>query len=279
MNKQLNLGICQIQVTNDKSTNLRHAGEMIKSAVRDGAEMVVLPEVFNVPYVTSIMASQAEVYPGETARFLSETARKNRCILVGGSIPERSQNGDIFNTSYTFDQDGNLIGAHRKIHLFDIDIPGQITFKESKVFTAGNTLEIIRYQDLCIGTIICYDIRFPELARLLTQQGANMLIVPAAFNMTTGPAHWDLLMRSRAIDNQLFVVAASPARNPEASYHAWGHSMVVDPWGMVMAEAGHGEEILNCRLDFSVLDRVRKEMPLLNHRRTDLYDVCKKTSR
>ncbi len=279
MNRVIDLAICQIHVSNDKKANLRHAGIMIKQAAENGAKLVVLPEIFNVPYDTSIMADQAEVYPGETALFLSETARKNHCVVVGGSIPERSRSGQIFNTSYTFDQYGNLIGQHRKIHLFDIDIPGQITFKESNIFTAGNRLDIIQHQDLCFGIVICYDIRFPELARLLSLQGAQLLIVPAAFNMTTGPAHWELLMRSRAIDNQMYVVAASPARNPEAKYQAWGHSLVVDPWGSVMVEAGSGEEIITCQIDFSILDRVRNEMPLLNHRRTDIYDICNKASR
>lgn len=278
MGKKIDLAICQIKVSYDKRANLRHAGEMLERATNNGAKLVVLPEIFNVPYDTSIMADQAEVYPGETALFLSEIARKNKCILVGGSIPERSLDGEVFNTSYTFDQDGNLIGRHRKMHLFDIEIPGQITFKESSVFAAGNSLEVIHHQDLCMGIVICYDIRFPEIIRLLALQGVQLLIVPAAFNMTTGPAHWELLMRSRAIDNQIYVIAASPARNPDASYQAWGHSLIVDPWGSVMAEAGDGEEILFCQLDLSQLDQVRNHMPLLSHRRTDLYDLCNKMS-
>ena len=119
--------------------------------------------------------------------------------------------------------------------------------------------------------MICYDCRFPELSRAAALEGAELLVIPAAFNTTTGPAHWKLLMRCRAVDNQLFVVAASPARNPSASYQAWGHSLVVDPWGDILQEAGSGEEIIHARLDFSRLEQVRQELPLLRQRRKDLY--------
>jgi len=272
----LNLAICQMQVSQDKYRNLQHAGEMIEQSSLSGAELVVLPEIFNLPYDTSVMGAQAEPYPGETTLFLAEAARRHQVILVGGSIPELGDNGQVYNTSYVFDADGRMIGRHRKIHLFDIDIPGQVKFKESDVFGAGSQLQVICHQGLCFGVIICYDVRFPELARLLTLQGARMIIVPASFNLTTGAAHWDLLMRTRAVDNQVYVVAASPARNPEASYKSWGHSLVADPWGTIVCQAGSGEAILYGRLDFAKVDRVRQELPLLQHRRVDLYDVyCK----
>ncbi len=273
MGQICNLAICQMQVVLNKRQNLLHAGDMIRQAARDGAELVVLPEIFNLPYDTALMADQAEPYGEETTLFLAESARRNQITLVGGSIPELGDNGLVFNTSYVFDQEGIVIGRHRKMHLFDIEIPGEISFKESDAFAAGDHLQVITYQNVCFGVMICYDIRFPELARLLTLKGARILIVPASFNLTTGPAHWDLLMRTRAVDNQVFVVAASPARNPQAGYKSWGHSLVADPWGRIAAQAGSGEEILHCQIDLSAVDKVRRQLPLLQHRRTDIYEV------
>lgn len=273
MKDTMKVAICQMQISNRKEDNLLKAGEMIRSASVQGAQMVILPEIFNAPYQTDLMAEYAEIYPGATTTFLSTTARQNKIILVGGSIPEQDQDGKIYNCSYVFDEQGNLIGQHRKIHLFDIDIPGQIYFKESDVFTAGNHLQIIRHKHVVFAVIICYDIRFPELARMATLQGAELLVVPAAFNTTTGPAHWELLMRTRAIDNQLFVIAASPARNPDASYQAWGHSLVADPWGTVIGQGGSDEEIIGAELDWDLINKTRQELPLLQHRRTDVYEL------
>ena len=273
MGEKFNVAVCQMRVGNHKIDNLQCAEKMIHESAQKGARIIILPEMFNVPYQTEIMAQQAEICPGETTAILSELASRNEIILVAGSIPEKDANGKIFNTSYTFDQQGSIIGKHRKIHLFDIDIPGSISFQESNVFSAGDNLQIIRHEDLIFAVIICYDIRFPELARIAALEGAQLLIVPAAFNDTTGPAHWELLMRTRAVDNQLFVIACSPALNPEAIYHAWGHSLVVDPWGRIISEGGIEEEIIEAELDFSIFDKVRRELPLLQHRRTDIYEL------
>ncbi|PKM76777.1 MAG: carbon-nitrogen hydrolase [Firmicutes bacterium HGW-Firmicutes-15] len=273
MREKLKLAICQIQVSNCKDDNLNKAGDMVNTASSSGAQMVILPEMFNAPYQTDLLADYAESFPGPSTGFLSGLARKNSIVLVGGSIPEKDAEGRIYNCSYTFDEQGDVIGKHRKMHLFDVDIPGQLYFKESDVFTAGDGLQLIRYHGLVLAVLICYDIRFPELARMAALEGAQMLVIPAAFNHTTGPAHWDLLMRTRAVDNQLFVVAASPALNPKANYQAWGHSLVVDPWGTVISEGGSGEEIIYAELDWTMVDKVRRELPLLKHRRTDIYEL------
>jgi len=273
MKDTMKIALCQMQVSNLKDDNLLKAGEMIGAASAKGAQMVILPEIFNGPYQTDLMAVYAEIYPGATATFLSAAARQNKIILVGGSIPERDKEGKIYNSSYIFDEQGELLGRHRKMHLFDIDIPGQIYFKESDVFTPGDCLQIIRHKNVVFAVIICYDIRFPELARMAALQGAQLLVVPAAFNTTTGPAHWELLMRTRAVDNQLYVAAASPARNPDAAYQAWGHSLVVDPWGRIINEgsAGFDEDIIFAELNWAQVDKIRQELPLLQHRRTDIY--------
>lgn len=269
----LKIAICQMKVGIDKNANLEKAGQMIGVAAGQGAEVIVLPEIFNSPYQTNLFPVYAEPFPGPSTDFLAAAAAKYGVCLVGGSIVEQDSDGRIYNSSFVFDENGDLLARHRKVHLFDIDIPGKISFRESDTLAAGNTISTFSYKKVGFGLMICYDCRFPELARAAVLEGAEILIIPAAFNLTTGPAHWELLMRGRAVDNQVFITAASPARNPDASYHAWGHSLVVDPWGTIIREAGIDEEIIFAELDFSVLERVRSELPVLKQRRTDVYDL------
>jgi predicted amidohydrolase len=270
MGKIVNTAICQMQTCHDKSANLDKAARMIKNAAIK-ADLIVLPEIFNAPYQTDLLPDYAEPVPGPTTAMLSELAREYQILLVGGSIPEIDASGKIYNSSCIFAPDGKMIACHRKLHLFDIKIPDQIIFKESDVFTAGEDLQTFAHDGLLFSVMICYDIRFPELARQAALNGASIIIIPAAFNLTTGPAHWEILMRTRALDNQVFLVAASPARNPSASYQAWGHSMIVDPWGSIIAEGGIAEEIIYAEIDLAQLRKVREELPLLQHRRPELY--------
>jgi len=162
------------------------------------------------------------------------------------------------------------------MHLFDVDVKGKIRFKESDTLFPGNNITVVETEHCKIGIAICYDIRFPELIRLMALEGAKAIIIPAAFNMVTGPAHWDLLIRGRAVDNQVFVAAASPARDENSGYVAYGNSMIADPWGNILAKAGSGEEIVYCDINLNELDRVRNEMPLLQHRRKDVYELMYK---
>jgi len=161
------------------------------------------------------------------------------------------------------------------MHLFDVDIP-DIEFKESDTITPGNRVTVVDTDPIKIGVAICYDIRFPELFRLMALKGADIMVVPGAFNMTTGPAHWKTTVRARAIDNQTYVAAVSPARNTNLSYVAYGHSIIVDPWGKVIGEAGYGEQIICATIDISYLKNVREELPLLKNRRTDIYELIEK---
>lgn len=269
----IKVGVIQMSVSDNKETNLKKAQAMIIKACQQGAQMVVLPEVFNSPYQTELFPDYAEPYPGPTTRLLSQLAAKHEVLLVGGSIIEKDGDNKLYNSSFVFNEKGQLLGRHRKVHLFDINLPGKITFRESDTLTSGNSITIIRHQGLCFSIMICYDFRFPELARAAVLEGAKLLVVPAAFTVTTGEAHWDLLMRNRAVDNQCFVIATSPARNPESSYQAWGHSMVVDPWGQIIAEAGEAEGIIYAELDFEQLEQIRQQLPLLEHRRQDLYQL------
>lgn len=177
-----------------------------------------------------------------------------------------------YNTSLVFSPAGKLIATHRKIHLFDIDIPGKITFKESEVLSPGNKVTIVNLPEYGkIGLAICYDVRFPELAMIAARKGAFMLVYPGAFNTTTGPLHWTLQARARAMDNQVYVTMCSPARDTNATYHAWGHSMAVNPNAEVMAEADEKETIVYADLDGARIEETRKGIPIYTQRRFDVY--------
>ena len=162
------------------------------------------------------------------------------------------------------------------MHLFDIDVKDKITFKESDVLTPGDNFTIAETDFGKIGIGICYDIRFPELARIMVENDALILFYPGAFNMTTGPAHWELLFRARALDNQVYCIGVAPALNENASYHSFGHSIVTNPWGEIIAEATEKEEIIYCEIDLDIIKKVREELPLLKNKREDLYEVIKK---
>ncbi|QDR82134.1 carbon-nitrogen hydrolase family protein [Sporomusa termitida] len=266
------VGICQMGVVPDKLVNLDRARQMIGEATARGSRLVVLPEMFNCPYQSDLFPEYAESFQdGPTVAMLAECAAKYQVIVVGGSIPERDEAGNIYNTSFIFDERGALIGRHRKIHLFDIAIKGGTMFQESRTLAAGSSMTVVRTSLGTMGVAICYDVRFPELARAMTLAGARILIYPAAFGPVTGPAHWELLMRSRAVDNQVYVVAAAPALNAAAEYEAHGHSMLVDPWARVLAVASEVETVITGKIDFRTTDKVREELPLLKHRRPEIY--------
>ncbi|KAI5586152.1 hypothetical protein BDE02_06G194100 [Populus trichocarpa] len=271
------IGLCQLSVTADKERNIAHARKAIEEAAAKGAKLVMLPEIWNSPYSNDSFPVYAEDIDagGEASpstAMLSEAARLLKITIVGGSIPERS--GDrLYNTCCVFDIDGKLKAKHRKIHLFDIDIPGKITFIESKTLTAGETPTIVDTEVGRIGIGICYDIRFQELAIIYAARGAHLICYPGAFNMTTGPLHWELLQRARAADNQLYVATCSPARDVAAGYVAWGHSTLVGPFGEVLATTEHEEDIIIAEIDYSLLEVRRTNLPLTKQRRGDLYQL------
>ncbi|XP_054720070.1 omega-amidase NIT2-like isoform X2 [Uloborus diversus] len=226
--QKLKLALVQLAVTKNKELNVERACKFIKEAAQKGANLVCLPECFNTPYGISFFNQYSESIPGFSSDTLSNCAKENNIYLVGGTIPE-SDGGKIYNTCVVYGPNGDLLAKHRKVHLFDIDIPGSITFKESTALSAGNTLTTFSIGNWKVGLGICYDIRFPLMANIYTEKGCQLLLYPGAFNMTTGPAHWELLQRARAVDNQLYVAGISPARDETASYVAWGHSSLVNP--------------------------------------------------
>ena len=276
MRDRFKIALCQMNVADDKKKNLEKAAEMIGVSAENNCGMAVLPEMFNCPYDSSKFATYAEAAEtGETARFISGISKKHGIYVVAGSIPE-TEGGKLYNTSLIFDGNGQIIAKHRKMHMFDIDVKGKITFRESDALTPGNGITVVDTGLCRIGVAICFDIRFPELIRLMALKGAKLIVVPAAFNMVTGPAHWELTVRARALDNQVYMAVVSPARNESANYVAYGNSMAADPWGTAVARAGTGEEIVYADIDIGFVDRLRNELPLLKNRRTDVYQINEK---
>lgn len=270
---KIKLALCQMNVIDDKEANLKKATSMITDSANKNADFIVLPEMFNCPYSNDKFIEYGENEDESiTLKAISELAGENNVYILAGSIPEY-ENDNLYNTSYLFDRTGTVIAKHRKTHLFDIDVKDKITFKESDVLTAGDNVTVAETEFSKVGIGICYDVRFPELARLMVEDGALILFYPGAFNMTTGPAHWELLFRSRALDNQAFCVGVAPALNMDASYHSYGHSIVTNPWGEVISQADEKEDIIFCEIDLSEIKKVREELPLLKNKRKDLYEV------
>lgn len=265
------LALCQMTVAMDKATNLAKAETMIREAAAHGANVVTLPEIFNCPYSNQYFREFAEDETGLTVSLLSSLAKELGLVLVGGSIPE-VENGKYYNTSFAFDRTGTIIAKHRKVHLFDIQLKGGIRMKESDTFTAGEDMTVFQTEYGTFGIAICYDIRFPELIRAMSLAGVKLVLLPAAFSVTTGSAHWDITMRLRAVDNQIYLAAASPARSLEGPYQAFGHSCVVTPWGDICAKTDHRETIVYSEIDLDYVDAIREQLPLLQHRRPELYE-------
>lgn len=273
---KIKLALCQMNVIDDKKSNIEKASSMIADGIDNNADFIILPEMFNCPYSNEKFIEYAEEEKDSyTLNKISKLAGDNNVYILAGSIPER-EDDKIFNTSYLFDKKGNIIAKHRKMHLFDIDVKDKITFKESDVLTAGDKFTLADTEFGKIGIGICYDVRFVELARIMVENGAMILFYPGAFNMTTGPAHWELLFRARALDNQVFCVGVAPALNTDASYHSYGHSIVTNPWGEVISQADENENLIICEIDLSEIKKIREEIPLLKNKRNDLYEVIRK---
>ncbi|KAI8775390.1 omega-amidase NIT2 isoform X1 [Biomphalaria glabrata] len=265
------LAMIQMAVGISKPDNLAKAVKFIQEASSSGASIITLPECFNSPYGTKYFPEYAESIPGgPSTEALSKAAKENSVYIVGGSIPEKD--GDrLYNTCAVFNPKGELITKHRKVHLFDINVPGKIRFQESEVLSPGESLTMFSTSYCTIGVGICYDIRFAEMAQIYSNKGCSLLLYPGAFNMTTGPAHWEAIQRARALDNQVFVATASPARDENADYVAWGHSSVVDPWGTVISKIEEKEGVIYANIDLSRLEEVRKMIPITKQKRYDLY--------
>ena len=269
----MKVAMLQTKVWADKMENIRQLEAQLKQLEPEKPDFVTLPEMFNCPYQTSNFPIYGEPEGGPSWQECSRLAKQYGVHLSAGSMPEVDDAGRVYNTAYVFDRNGVQIAKHRKAHLFDIDVKGGQCFKESDTLTPGDQVTVFDTEFGKMGLCICYDFRFPELARLMVAQGADVIVVPAAFNMTTGPAHWDILFRNRALDNQVYVLGTAPARDPQSGYTSWGHSVAVSPCGDTLEQLDEKEGVIVRELDLDRIGEVREQLPLLKHRRTDMYHL------
>lgn len=258
----------QMLASPDKEANLREAEAKVREAARRGAGIVALPEVFNWRGDKAEERRQAEPLSGPTARRMAHLARELGIYLLAGSILEEIPSSPkAYNTSLLFDPKGDLLARYRKIHLFDVNIEGGVSTLESATREAGTEVVVAETEFCAVGLSICYDLRFPELYRALAVRGAQLIFVPSAFTALTGAAHWEPLLRARAIENQLYIVAPAQAGKNPQSFATYGHSMIVDPWGKVLAVAPEAAAVVVAEIDLDYLRKVRAELPSLAQRR------------
>src|SRR5271156_6067959 len=252
----------------DKAANLERAERLVRVGAARGANIVALPEVFNWRGKRIEQAAAAETIGGESLALMSRLARELQIHIVAGSITEQVEGeARCYNTSALIGPDGRRLAVYRKIHLFDIDLPGRVTVRESDAKLAGADVVTAATPLGAVGLSICYDLRFPELYRRITFAGAQIIAVPSAFTFPTGEAHWEPLLRARAIENQAYVIAPAQFGPNVYGYSDYGNSMIVDPWGRVLARAADQEGVVVAPIDLEYQERVRRELPALKHAR------------
>jgi len=258
----------QMSAGSDKSKNLERAARLVRIAASLGAALIALPETFNWRGKRGEEASAAETLNGESVSLMAQLAGELKVHIIAGSITERIEGQEkTYNTSVMLGPDGVQMGVYRKIHLFDIDLPGRVTAKESASRMPGAEVVCVGTSVGAVGLSICYDLRFPELYRRLTFAGAKILVVPSCFTFPTGEAHWESLLRARAIENQSYVIAPAQFGANVHGFSDYGNSMIIDPWGRVLGRASDQECVVTAPIDIHYLERVRNELPALTHAR------------
>ena len=270
MRKKYAVAVCQMDSQKDKQENLRIAGEMIAENASKGAKIIAFPETMN--YIGSGLPRQAEPIPGPTTEFLCAAAVKHHVWLVSGSFPEQNKRDKPYNTLVLIDPRGNIRCRYRKLHMFDIEVENTPSYRESDDSMAGNEIVLADTELGRLGFAICYDLRFGEMFRLMALQGAQVIFMPASFTMNTGKDHWETLLRARAIENGVYLVAPNQM-GQKNNMLAYGKSMVVDPWGDVIARAGDRVGSILAEIDLEYQERVRRQIPSLENRRGDVYEV------
>lgn len=268
MTAKVRIAAVQMNSSEDKAANRATATRLVEEAAGAGAQFVVLPELFACLGSPARMVASAEPVPGPTSEELASLAARLGVTLLAGSLAERSGEATkVFNTSLLFGPDGTLLAAYRKRHLFDIDLPGRVTFSESSWCLAGREVVVTDTAVGRVGQAICYDLRFPEQFRALAELGVELIAVPSAFTATTGRDHWEVLLRARAIENQAYVVAPNQWGRHGAGIETYGRSIIIDPWGTPLAMAADGEGWIVAEMDAARLATVRAQLPALTHRR------------
>lgn len=267
------IAVAQIHSGADVAGNLEKVRSMICEAAVNGARLIAFPE--NVEYIGTDYPGNASIVPGAVSEFFSEEAKANQIYIHCGSITERNESGKPYNTSLMFNKDGILIGKYSKLHMFDVSIADGPSYRESDETSAGENVVLCNTKLGCFGLAICYDMRFPEIFKLMAQNGAQVIFVPADFTMNTGKDHWNPLLRARAIENTCYVVAPGQiGKKPE--FTAYGKSMVIDPWGNIISMASDEEQIIYAEIDTNYITRVRQQVPSLKNVRDDVYCLMSK---
>jgi len=262
----------QLNSTDRYDRNLEVAERLVRAAAADGADLVVLPEKWTVLGPPEAIRASAEPLEGPALTAAGGWARELGIFLVAGSVPEVVAGQErLANTSVMFGPDGGRLAVYRKIHMFDVEV-GDVSYRESEIEEAGDQIAVGDANGTKIGLTICYDLRFPELYRILALRGARVITVPSAFTERTGRDHWEVLVRARGIEDQVFVVAAGQIGDAPPHYRSYGRSMIVDPWGVVLAQAPDTEGFAAADLDFASQDDVRERLPSLRHRRPEAYE-------
>jgi deaminated glutathione amidase len=268
------LRVACVQLTSraDKAANLERAERLVARAAATGADLVVLPEKWNaIGSAAELHAAAEPLEGGESAEAMAGWARSHGITLVGGSITERRDGREkLSNTSVVFGPDGELLGLYRKIHLFDVEVGGHV-YRESEAEEPGAEPVVVQGEGWPVGLTVCYDVRFPELYRILALECAELVTFPAHFTMPTGKDHWHVLLRARAIENQYYVAAAAQVGETLPGKPAYGRSLIVDPWGIVLAQAPDEETVITAELDRARLRDVREKLPSLKNRQADAY--------
>jgi predicted amidohydrolase len=261
----------QLNSNGDKGRNLATAERLVRAAAADGAELIALPEKWNLLAAGEEMAAGAEPLDGPSLAAARSWARELGIHLLAGSIAERGEEGErAFNTSVLIGPDGTDLAAYRKIHMFDVEAGG-VAYRESEHEQPGEEIVSAAVGGVELGLTVCYDLRFPELYRILAVRGARLIAVPSAFTAATGRDHWEVLLRARAIENQAFVLAPNQVGEAPPHYSSWGHSAIVDPWGVVLATAPDEECFVAAELDLGAQEQVREQLPSLANRRPQSY--------
>lgn len=265
---RLTVAAAQMRTGPEKETNLAVVARLVGQASRAACDLIAFPEVMNVRG-TKAVREGAEPIPGPTSALLADLARTYRIWIHGGSIPERDTPDAprMYNTSILVSPKGEIVARYRKIHLFDVELSDGPRFRESDEFAPGSEIVTAPVNDVTVGLSVCYDLRFPELYRALAIRGAEIIFVAAAFSAFTGPPHWEVLLRARAIEHQAFVVAPAQIGGAGDAMPTHGHTLIIDPWGRIVAEAGADDELVSASLDLDELRRIRRELPSLANRR------------
>lgn len=268
----MKIGLAQMNSRDNKEDNLKSAEALIDEMAEEGAELIVLPEYFLYLGPDDGVRRNAEPVTGTSVNRIRQKAIDHKVYIHAGSFPEQDGKA-IYNTSVVFNPEGGMIAKYRKIHMFDVKLPGGAVVSESETMTPGSEIVTVSINGINVGLTICYDLRFPELFRHLALAGSQLIVVPSAFTMETGRDHWQLLLRARAVENLCWIAAPAQCGTAPPDQRTYGRSMLVNPWGLVVGQASDAVTCIVADIDMSILQNIRTSFPALSHVRHDLFSL------